>query len=170
MAQLDLAKGSVEEQIIVYAAMKLSPEDISERIGGALTPARVRLRVKELLQEGDWLEDAEAEKALLTIALRQIGDIQQIAGSKDLEAAKVLLTYLKDVLDRLEKRQSKLTTNLNTYNQNVGRQLGHVVDLALTYMKGALRESVDAEKWDELVLEAMTLAWTEIERHQELEA
>jgi hypothetical protein len=74
--------------------------------------------------------------------------------------------YLKDVLDRLEKRQARITADLNTYNASVGQQLGHVVDLALTYMKGALRESVDAEKWDELVLDAIAVAAHEIEKKQ----
>jgi len=166
MAQLNLAKGSVDEQLIAYAVMDLSPEEISGRIGGVLSPARVRLRVNDLLTSGDWLTDAQKERALLSIALRQIGDIQQVAGSGDLEASKVLLVYLKDVLDRLEKRQVRITADLNTYNASVGQQLGHVVDLALTYMKGALRESVDAEKWDELVLDAIAVAAHEIEKKQ----
>ena len=86
MAQLNLAKGSVDEQLIAYAVMDLSPEEISGRIGGVLSPARVRLRVNDLLTSGDWLTDAQKERALLSIALRQIGDIQQVAGSGDLEA------------------------------------------------------------------------------------
>ncbi|MDF2506234.1 MAG: hypothetical protein K0Q52_93, partial [Microbacterium sp.] len=54
----------------------------------------------------------------------------------------------------------------NTYNQNVGAVLGRVVDMSLSYMKGALRDQVDPEKWDELTQEALVLAWNEIEKKQ----
>ena len=47
--------------------------------------------------------------------------------------------------------------------------MGEDVDQALAYMKGALREKVDPELWEELVREAMLHAQAEIAKHEMIE-
>ena len=154
---------SIDDALIEGAVLELSAEEISERIGRALSPARVMQKTRELLKAGDWLDENERERALLRVLQKRIVELQS---TTDLDAIKVQAAMVKDLLVQLNKRRAALEVDLNTYSTNVGRQLGQVVDLALTYMKGALREEVDPEKWDGLVMEALLVAQREIEKKQ----
>lgn len=162
--QVTLGKGkSINESLIEGAALGLSAEEISERIGRHLSPARVIQKTKELLRGGDWLDLAEKESALLRLLQERVIELQR---AHDLDSIKIQGGLIKDLLIRLDKRRAAVDSDLNTYNENVGRQLGHVVDLTLTYMKGALRDQVDPAKWDELVADALVMAQVEIEKRQ----
>lgn len=158
---------STDDIIIELAAADLSAEEISRRIGGVITPARVMLRTRELLKAGDWLDLAQKEQALLRILHMNVMEMREEALTVD--SAKLQLAYIKEILERLDKRRATTDENLNTYNANVGRQIGSIVDEALAYMQGALREQIDPVKWRELVEEAMTIAWTRIAAKQAVE-
>lgn len=166
--QINLGKGqSIDEALLHGAVAGLSAEQISERIGGILSPARVSLHLRELLSGGIRLEDIEHERAILLLLQAKLVELDNTAwGADSLAAAKVMLTYAREIMGQLQKRKALTDEQLNTYDQNVGRQLGHVVDLALTYMKGALRDQVDPLTWDRTKEEALALAWTEIEKRQ----
>lgn len=153
----------LDEKLLLLAGTH-SPEEISREIGGVLSPARVAVQIEKLLKSRDWLSLAQQD-ALITYKLGRILNNLE-AQYQDLDAMKAQVQVLRALSDRLDKRNSATQSDLNSYNANVGRQLGHVVDLTLTYMKGALRESVDAEAWDALVSDAMALAWSEIQKKQ----
>lgn len=154
---------SIDDQLIMGAARGLSPEDISREIGEVMTPARVMVRTRELLRSGDWLEQKEQEQALLTTLRNRVYELQK---RDDLDSIKVQASIIKDLLAQLDKRQKANETDLNTYNANVGRQLGHVVDLALTYVRGSFRDQIEPTRWAEVIQEAMVMAASEIEKKQ----
>lgn len=154
---------SIDDQLIMGAARDMSAEEISRDIGGILTPARVMVRTRELLRAGDWLTDKEQEQALLIVLRNRVYELQK---ASDLDSIKVQAGIIKDLLGQLEKRSQTNITDLTTYNQNVGRQLGHVVDKVLSYMRGAFRDQIDPVKWQESLEEAMVVAANEIESKQ----
>jgi hypothetical protein len=159
----EIARSKLDEKMLLLAATH-SPEEISRELGGVISPARVAANIEMLLQSHDWLTLAQQD-ALVTWKLGRI--LNKLEEQfMDLGNAKVQIQLLKILGDRVKQRHSASQQDLETYNQNVGRQLGHVVDLALTYMKGALREEVDPQRWDELVQDAMALAWQEIQSKQ----
>jgi hypothetical protein len=157
MNQIPMARGkSVDDQLIELAAMEISAEEISRRLGGAITPPRVRQRVSDLLTAGDWLTDVQKERALIRILHM---NLMAMRGDElNVDNAKLQLQYANVLLDRLDKRQAVTSEQLETYNSNVGRTLGEVVIHALAYMKGALSGEIDSQRWDILVEEAMLSA------------
>ena len=162
--KIQLGKGqSLDDALLDGAVLGLSPEQISDRIGGVLTPARVAIKLRELLSASNWLEDAERERAVLHLLERKLVELNKF---NDLDTAKLVLAYGKELLVNLNKRKAVVEDQLLTYDRNVGQQLGHVVDLALGYMQGALREKVDPETWDRTKQEALALAWREIQSKQ----
>lgn len=158
---------SVNDRIIIYTVEGLSPEAISEKIDGVMSPAKVRLRVRELLKETDWLDNAEQEVALIRVMRRNLAQLQRLLEEGiDTEVMKTSLSYIKSILERMDKQQSNTEAKLDQYNANVGRTIGRVVDLSLTYMKGAVRDQIDGDEWDVLVREALQSARMEIEKYQ----
>lgn len=157
MNQIPMARGkSVDDQLIELAAMEISAEEISRRLGGAITPPRVRQRVSDLLTAGDWLTDVQKERALIRILHM---NLMAMRGDElNVDNAKLQLQYANVLLDRLDKRQAVTSEQLETYNSNVGRTLGEVVIHALAYMKGALSGEIDSQRWDILVEEDMLSA------------
>ncbi|MDL5351205.1 hypothetical protein [Microbacterium sp. zg-YB36] len=160
---MDLARNELDAKILRLAD-HCSPEEISRELGGALSPARVAAHTKALLKSQDWLTDAEQD-AIVTWKMRRI--LAKLEEQyMDLDNAKAQLAALKLIGERLDKRRAATQLDLTTYSETVGRQLGRVVDLSLTYMKGALRDEVDPDRWDELVQEAVLMAREKIEEKQ----
>lgn len=160
----DLAKNELDAKILRLAGNYRSFADISEEIGGVLSPLEVGSRLDEILTNPDWLTDIKEERILrwkMAKLLETLEDRYQ-----DLDTIRVQLQILKSLGDRFDKRREASAQDVSTYNTNVGKQLGHVVDLALSYMKGALREQIDAEAWDALVIDAMAMARKEIQKKQ----
>ncbi len=158
---------SLDDQLIMGAARDLSPEDVSREIGGIMSPARVMIRTRELLRSPDFLDEKQKEQALLLVLRNRIYELQN---AKDLDSIKVQASLIKDLLTQIDKRSKANEHDLNTFNANVGRWLGHVVDLVLTYMRGAMREDIDLEKWDASIEEALVMATNEIAKRQAVEA
>lgn len=159
----DLTLSELDRKILRLSD-HMSPEQISREIGGVLSPAKCRLRIEVLLDSQDWLTLARQD-AVVTWKLRTIlGDLESRFADND--SLKIQVSILDKIGKRLSSRRAATVDDLNSYSANVGRQIGHVVDLALTYMKGALREEVDPERWDALVDEALDLAQQEIEKKQ----
>lgn len=154
---------SIDDQLIMGAARDLSAEEISREIGGILSPARVMVRTRELLKSGDWLDEKEKEQALLLVLRNRVYELQN---ATDLDSIKVQTVIVKELLTQIDKRAKSNSADLNTYNANVGRQLGHVVDLVLSYMRGAFHAQIDVDAWDERLQEALVIASTEIEKKQ----
>lgn len=144
-----------------------SPKEISQALGGVITPTRVAARIKELLESRDWLTEAQQDQMVSMKMRKVLARLEE--NSQNFitdDNAKVQLAYLKAIGDRLDKRRAATEVDLERYSQNVGRQLGRVVDETLTYMRGALREQINPDEWDDLVQEAMQIAWQRIEEKQ----
>jgi hypothetical protein len=86
-----------------------------------------------------------------------------------LDAMKLQLAYIDRIFERYNRRKAATDEELGTWNQNVGREIGAIVDETLAYMKGALRGEIDGQSWEALKLEAMQHAWHRIEAKQQTE-
>lgn len=163
--QVKLGRGkSIDDALLEGAVLGLSAEEISQRINGVLSPARVMVKTREMLRGGDWLEDAERELAILRMLNKNLVELHQMA--LDTDGAKIQLAYAKELMDRLAKRRSAVESDLMTYNANVGAVLGHAAFLIATHIRGALRDKIEPEEFDNLVLDSVAVAQVEIERHQ----
>ena len=159
-----MAEGkSVDDTILRYADSR-SPEEISRMLGGMVSPAQVAAHTKRLLTSRDWLEKKEQEDLAFYQLKATLAELRE--GYRDVATRKLELQYISKLFDRIDKRSLVTEDQLHTYNANVGRIMGRVVDMALSYMKGALREEVDAAKWDALMLEALGHARKEIAKHE----
>lgn len=166
----DMELSEFDEKILGMADY-MSPEQISKKLGGAVSAAKIRLQLQRLLEDVDWITEAQRENLLFRRMHMILAKLESIPGSQwDLDNLKVQLATLKELGNRFDKRRQANEVDLERYDRNVGQVLGRVVDLSLSYMKGALRAEVDADRWDELVQEAILQARSEIERHQAVEA
>ncbi len=163
---------SLDDVLIELSAAGRSPLEISQRIGGVLTPEQVAVRVNQVLAAPDWLTEAQQERALLQLVRINLLDLRaKVEGERVTldqyhDSVKIQLAYVDRIFDRYNRRAAATEEELNTYNANVGRQLGRVVDLVLSYMRGALRDEIDAAEWDRLVHDAMEVARVEIASKQ----
>ena len=153
---------------LMRMADSASPEQISAELKGVLSPMRVRARIQELVTSTDWLTNTQQEWFVVQ-KMREI--LRRLEGQfQDNDSLQLQLRTLKEIGTRLDKRRDVMDVDLATYSANTGRQLLHVVDVALSYMRGALRDEIDAERWDELFGEALNLAQVEVEKKQQIEA
>lgn len=145
-----------------------SPTEISIALGGIISPEKVASRVQVLLRQKNWLTAAQ-EDALITYKLKMM--LLEFEGKHlDKDTGMMRFRILDKLGARLERRTSATEEDLDKLYGNQGRLMGKVVDNALSYMKGALREKVDAEHWDALVSEALMSAQAEIAKHEAVDA
>lgn len=140
-----------------------SPKEISQALGGVITPTRVAARIKELLETRDWLTETQQDQMVSMKMKKLLARLEE--NSQNFitdDAAKVQLAALKAIGERLDKRRAATQVDLNTYHVNVGREMARVYDIALSYMKGALRDAIDPAAWDEAATEAMIHARGEL--------
>jgi len=156
---------NIDDTILKYAD-SMSPDEISMSLGGVISPAAVAARTQSLLKAKDWLTEAQ-EDQLVTLRMKEL--VYGIT-SNDYKYLDVKLRALIALGDRLDKRKKATEVDLNMLYGNQGALLGRVVDMALSYMRGALREEVDGARWDDLVAEAVTVAQAEIAKHEAVEA
>lgn len=140
-----------------------SAEEISRELGGVITPTRVAARIKELLESRDWLTEAQQDTLVVMKMRKALTKLERNSeGYLTEDSAKVQLSFLKAIGERLDKRRAATEIDLNTYHVNVGREMARVYDLALAYMKGALRSAIDPEVWDETSRDALQHARVEL--------
>ena len=166
-SEIQLKSANKVDQKILQLAGSHSPAEISARLGGVVSAGAVASRVQTLLKAKDWLTTAQEEQLLLWELKMALVEINERTMDKDM--LKVKLAYTKAITDRLDKRLASTDIDLGVLYQNQGRIMGQVVDSALSYMKGALREQVDATLWEDLVKEAMYSAQAEIAKHEAIE-
>lgn len=153
---------------ILALADSHSPEEISERLGGIVRPKTVASRVAHLLKTKNWLTAAQQDQ-LYTLRMSAIlEELEQRYMDKDM--AKLRLNVLKELSARLDKRAAATQVDLNALYGNQGRIMLQAFDVALSYMKGALRDEVDADRWDELRVEAIAHAKSELDKYEAIEA
>jgi hypothetical protein len=160
----------IDQEILRYAASR-SPEEISEKFNGAIEPARVAALTKELLARRDWLTMAEREVMLIIRLENILNDLERVRTDGDLnyENAKTQLGYLKELGNRFDKRRAATQVDLNALYSNQAQLMLKAIDLATAYLRGAFREKIDQQAWDEAIAEGMRLAAAELEKHQAVE-
>lgn len=166
-----VARSRIDDTILRYASSE-SPEQIAQRLAAdaatAISAAAVAQRRTELLTAPPLLKEAEEMRAL-DLRLKSI--VAQLEESHlSLDHAKVILLYLKEIGVRMDKRVAAREIDVATWEGNMGSLLARSVDLALSFMRGALREEIDADRWDDLLLEGMAHARREIEKSRAVEA
>lgn len=169
MSALEKARptNKVDDKIIALAATH-SMEEISQALGGILSPAKVGARAQVLFRSKDWLTTAQEDQAI-NIRFNNIL-LELESRYMDTENAQNRISVLKEMGKRLDVRRAATQVDLNTLYGNQGRIMGRVFDKALAFMKGALREEVDSQRWDDLAEEALLNATTELQQYEAVEA
>lgn len=161
---LERLGGSELTERLLLNADHMSPTQLSELIGGVMSAARVRVYVSELLNDVDWLTEAQEDR-LVTLKLRRLLAILENRFA-DNDNITLQLKLLKEIGGRLDKRRAATEVEIDRYHANVGRQMAQAVDIALAHMRGALKGDIDPEKWDAALLDAMVYAESKIAEKQ----
>ena len=151
----------IDQEILRYAASR-SPEEISEKFNGAIEPARVSALTKELLGRRDWLTMAEREMLLIVRLENVLTNLEAAQSANDYNNMGLQLGFLKELGHRLDKRRAATTVDLETYDMNVAREMVRAYEIALSYIKNALRSEIDEERWDEVARDALAHAGREV--------
>lgn len=157
------AADSLDDALLDAATLGLSPAETARRLDGAITPARVIVRTRELLAEGDWLTELERERALLRTLEARIVELQR---AHDLDSIKVQGTLVSRVLDQLNRRNTTIEDQLGRFNAEVGRFMGGVIFEFAGLLRGALLNEIDPARWAALQAEALQGALLAIEAKQ----
>jgi transcription initiation factor IIE alpha subunit len=113
-----LAQNELDEKILLKAD-HMSPEEISRALGGVISPAKVAVRIKELIKSRNWLTDYEEEQVVLWKMKRIVGKLEEATHNHlDLDSAKVLINALKAIAERLDKRRAATQEELTSLHAN----------------------------------------------------
>lgn len=168
MVGKDVARGANKVDATIYQfADSESPAEISRRLGGVISPQAVAARTQTLLASKDWLT-TQQEGQLIDLRLRKIL-VTLEDRFLDIDSAMMQLKLLKEMGNRLDKRAASTSLNLDSLYGNQGKLMAKAYDIALSYIKGALREQIDPDKWDELAKEALGHAQAELAKHEAIE-
>lgn len=157
----DVVLSQIDKTILRYCDSE-SAEEISRRLGGVITPERVAAQKTILLTSKRWVDAAEQDELVLFRLRRILAQLEERFHADDMESAMVQLRFLKEIGARLDKRREATKIDLETYDMNVAREMTRVYDIALGYMKGALRGEIDPDIWDEVAREALAHAGREV--------
>lgn len=138
--------------------------EISEQLNGVISPASVKLRISELLDEHNVLSDIQREQLVMIRLSKIVAEWEKMAGIST-DAAKLSLGYLREIANRLDKRAARTQIDLNKLYGNQGKIMAQVYDLALSYMQGRFADLVPKALWDEAATEALVIAQEKLEQH-----
>lgn len=161
MAALEISR--LDDKMLAMADSR-SPKEISQALGGVITPTRVAARIKELLETRDWLTDAQQDQMVSLKMRKLLGKVEDQFFTED--NAKVQLATLKAIGERLDKRRAATAVDLNTLYSNQAQIMLRAIDIATGYLRGAFREQIEQEEWDAAIREGMSLAAAELEKHE----
>ena len=155
------------DQVILRYADSESPDEISVRLGGVITPERVAALGKKLLADATWLTQAEQEELVIRRMRKIVAKME--SGYQDLDTQKAQIQALGEIAKRLDKRREVTQVDLNRLYGNQAQIMLRAVDLATGYLRGAFRDQIDQEDWDAAIREGMALAAAELEKHEAVE-
>ena len=138
--------------------------EISEQLNGVISPASVKLRIDELLDEHNVLSDIQREQLVMIRLSKIVAEWEKMAGIST-DAAKLSLGYLREIANRLDKRAARTQIDLNTLYGNQGKIMAQAYDLALSYMQGRFADLVPKAMWDEVATEALMVAQEKLDQH-----
>lgn len=157
------ARSEIDDKLLALAGT-CTPEEISKRLNGSISPERAASRIKELLRSPNWLS-AQEQEARIWLMLEQT--LEELRGQfLSIDQAKVQLTYMKELLGRIDIRKKASEGDLNRLYSNQGVLMAQAYDIALAYMKGKLSAHIDAEEWDRASAEAILHARAELAKYE----
>lgn len=155
----EVVLSKIDQTILRYCDSE-SAEEISRRLGGVVTPERVAALKEQLLGSKNWVTAAQQDELVLYRLRNILAQLEE--RYLDLDSAMVQLRLLKEIGNRLDKRREATQIDLETYDANVAREMTRAYDIALGYMKGALRGEIDPDIWDEVARDALAHAGREV--------
>ena len=155
------------DKVILRYADSQSPDEISQRLGGVITPERVAARGKQLLADANWLTQVEQEELIIRRMRKIVSDME--GSYQDLDTQKAQIQALGEIAKRLDKRRDATQVDLEALYGNQAQIMLRAVDLATGYLRGAFREQIDQQAWDEAIQEGMALAAAELQKHEAVE-
>ncbi|MFT4260352.1 hypothetical protein [Microbacterium sp.] len=164
----EVANGRVDQTILRYCDSE-SAEEISLRLGGVVSPERVAARKEVLLTTKNWVTAAQQEELILYRLRVLLAKIEERFQADDLDSAMVQLRLLKEIGNRFDKRREATQLDLEKLYGNQAAMMLRAFDIATSYLRGAFREQIDQETWDEAILEGMRRAEAELEKHRAIE-
>jgi len=157
----------VDEYLVRYAESR-SLREIAAMLGGVVTPEALAARLNTILDTRGFLSDAQRERRILIVLEDTLAEIDEAFQDKDM--LKIKLTYLREISARLDKRKDALDADLNRLYGNQGAIMAHAYDVAMTYLKATILHAPDGaiteERWDELQIEALNHARTELAKYE----
>lgn len=119
-----------------------SPEEISRELKGLLSPARVRLKLNDLLSKNgrSWLDDVQREEILMWRLQKVVAQLERNS-AVSLDHTKVLVQTLKLVGERLDKRQAANQVDLKALYSNQAQIMYEAIRLAFTDVVETLRQA-----------------------------
>jgi len=159
-------KLSEVDQVLVRYADTLSPQAISFKIGGILTPEQVMSRIAQLLETTDWLTAAQQD-ALVTMKMRQlIVELEEMKLSP--RVAEIMIRALESLGARLEKRQVATEKDLSTLYAFQGVVMLDAITIAMNHMKAKLTKGdpVEEQEWDDAMVDGIRFAQMELAKHE----
>lgn len=154
---------AMDDTILRYADSH-SPEEISYMLGGLVSPERIAGRVQELLKSKNWLTRAQQQQRLYLTLTGLLAKLQE--RYLDLDTAKVILATVKELFKQTQELGKATDEDLNKLYGNQGLIMARIVDKSLSYMQGAFRDEIPAEKWEAVMYEALQIARDEIALHE----
>lgn len=147
-----------------------SPNEIEALTG--IPAGEVLERLSTLFDSRTWRDDLQEERLILMEygdLLEDVKDRLDKAKSEEgfASIARVAMTGLKDLMDRLEKRRAANTADMEKVNRAQAKLMGEAISLA---MSGAAAElatrhpDIELEEIDGVFMEALPLAVDRIEK------
>lgn len=166
------SKLSEIDEILIRYADSESPNAISFRIDGILTPEQVQARIVQLLDSPDWLTQVQ-QQSLVTLKMRQL-----VARFEDLPLTarngEVMLRGLESIGARLDNVVQATEKDLHTFYAFQGAAFLDAVLVALNHMRSTVLPEADTDlkevlKWDDQIETALRLAQIEMKQHDQNE-
>lgn len=162
-----MLKLSEVDQVLVRYADTLSPQAISFKINGLLTPEQVMARITQLVDTPDWLSGAQQDN-LVTMKMRQlIVELEEMP--RTVRNAEVLIRALESLGNRLDKRVEATQRDLSQLYAFQGTVMLEAISTAMNHMKARLTggDKLSIEEWDSALESALRHAQMEISKHEQ---
>jgi len=164
--RLMTAKLSDVDQILIRYADTLSPQAISYKLEGLLTPEQVMSRIAMLLEMPDRLTQLQQDQ-LVTLKMRQIVvELEELP--RTTRNAEVMLQGLEKIGNRLDKRTESTEKELSTLYAFQGTVLLDAINVAMAHMRGAVTKGnkMAEKQWDNALESAIRFAQIELAKHE----
>lgn len=148
MSETEQTHASVADGKILALADRMSPEEISEEIGGWYKPKEVAARIQALLKSRNWLTMAQ-EDQLVTVKMRELlAKLEE--RFFDLDNASMQLKVLKEIGTRLDKRQAATDFDIGRLYDNHAKLMFAAMRLGFDQAVVELQKRYPKLKMDEL--------------------